>query len=289
MTYADEWSALSARILGLIEAGELHARFMSIRGVDSYGRSKRLRDQADDILALLLTFRDRFADLLPASAVAAIDIFLKTTGPLIKDKEGSQDSREEKVWAALVMLGAFQAEISFLLSSPQEGIRSRSELAFSHLQRSIVVDGDIRAKWQKAYDDGEVPCEQLGAVHLLLHGIWAFKVDAAGARTDLVFQQPAGQFVREARFASGLVLTEWKLARKNDEPAKRFEAARNQAQRYAEDALLANELTDYRYAIVVSEGQLEVPDDFRIGHTLYRHINIAVKPAVPSRAKPPKR
>jgi hypothetical protein len=34
-------------------------------------------------------------------------------------------------------------------------------------------------------------CEKLAGVHLLLHGIWAFKVHAAGERTDLVFPQPS--------------------------------------------------------------------------------------------------
>ena len=46
----------------------------------------------------------------------------------------------ERVWAALVLLGAFETEISFLLSDRQEVIRARSERAFAHLQRSIVAD-----------------------------------------------------------------------------------------------------------------------------------------------------
>src|ERR1700722_9028346 len=33
---------------------------------------------------------------------------------------------------------------------------------------------------------GSVACERLGAVHLLWHGIFAFKVDGSGARTDLI-------------------------------------------------------------------------------------------------------
>ena len=148
----------------------------------------------------------------------------------------------------------------------------------------IAVDKDIQTKWDKAFDTGEVACEQLGAVHLLWHGIWAFKVDAAGARTDLVFSESSGGPGDEARFTDGLVLTEWKLAASDEVARARFEEARAQAQKYAEGPLFANELLNYRYAVVVSRTQVTVPDDLVIGSTLYRHINIAVSPLVPSRA-----
>jgi hypothetical protein len=74
------------------------------------------------------------------------------------------------------------------LSDVQESIRTYSERAFAHLQRSIVADEEIQRKWLCAFGKGEVACEKLGGVDLLSHGIWAFKVDARGARTDLVFQ-----------------------------------------------------------------------------------------------------
>ena len=58
-------------------------------------------------------------------------------------------------------------------------LRARSERAFLHLRRLLAVDRDVRAKWKAAYEgkQGEVACEALGAVHLLSHGIYAFKVD----------------------------------------------------------------------------------------------------------------
>jgi hypothetical protein len=31
MTYLDEWRAISSRIRGLMQAGELHARFLSVK------------------------------------------------------------------------------------------------------------------------------------------------------------------------------------------------------------------------------------------------------------------
>jgi len=183
MNFVDEWRMIASRIHGLVRAGELHARFLAIRGSDSYGRSKRLRDQSAEVLASIEGLRARFDSTLPKRAALAIDGFMSGTAALIREAGGSPDSNEERVWAGLVMLSAFETEISYLLSSPQERIRARSELAFSHLQRMITVDDDIRTKWGKAFDEGEVACEQLGAVHLLWHGIWAFKVDAAGART----------------------------------------------------------------------------------------------------------
>jgi hypothetical protein len=45
MTYADDWKAISSRIRGLMQAGELHARFLGIRSSDSYARARLIRDQ----------------------------------------------------------------------------------------------------------------------------------------------------------------------------------------------------------------------------------------------------
>ncbi|HIJ44324.1 MAG: hypothetical protein QF511_00225 [Rhodospirillales bacterium] len=132
--------------------------------------------------------RLRLNDVL--GALTSIDEFVTKSSTLITDTSGSRDARKKRVWAALVLLGAFETEISFILSDVQEVIRARSERAFAHLQRSVVVDQAFREKWIAAFKKGEVACEKLGTVHLLLHGIWAFKVDAAGARTDLVESDP---------------------------------------------------------------------------------------------------
>jgi len=265
-----------------MEAGHLHAQYLAVRSSDSYGRGKRLREQGERILAALGAFRDSFHQVLPPPALTAIDDFVARTGTMIHDTSGTADSTQERVWAALVLLVAFETEMSFLLSDVQESIRSRSERAFSHLQRSIVVDDELRAKWQKAFEQGEVACEKLGAVHLLLHGIWAFKVDAAGARTDLVFQEPAGDFVAAQRYADGLVLTEWKKAVKESESSQRFHEARLQARRYAQGPLGATELSGYRYTVVVSRRQVATPEDLREGEIVYRHVNVAVDPRTPS-------
>jgi hypothetical protein len=170
------------------------------------------------------------------------------------------------------------------LSNAQESIRARSERAFAHLQRLIVVDSTFREKWKAAFEDGEVACEKLGAVHLLLHGIWAFKVDAGGARTDLVFQEPAGSLANEQRYVDGFVLTEWKKTNLGEDAMLRFEQARSQARRYAQGALAGTELTAYRYAVLVSRQQVSIPEDVREGEVVYRHINVAVDPRPPSKS-----
>lgn len=286
MSYSDQWKALSSRIRGLMQAGQLHAHYLSVRSTDSYGRGKRLREQSEGVLLALQSFREQFQPLLPPAALASIDKFVQNTVGLIGDTTGPPDAQQERVWAALVLLAAFETEMSFILSDVQEFIRARSERAFSHLQRSIVVDAAFRDKWQEAFKKGEVECEKLGAVHLLLHGIWAFKVDAvAGARTDLVFQEPAGALTDAQRYVDGFVLTEWKRASSEDEGGKQFEQARIQARRYAQGALAGSELTGYRYAVVVSRQLVEIPDDIREGEVVYRHINIAVDPRLPSKGR----
>jgi hypothetical protein len=285
MTYAAQWKALSSRIRGLTQAGELHARYLAVRSSDTYGRSKRLREHSASVLSALEAFRDRFRQILPPAALDSVNGFIDKAGPLISDTNGSPDSREERVWAALVMLAGFETEMSFVLSDTQEVIRSLSERAFVHLQRSIVADPEFRGKWATAFKDGEVACEKLGAVHLLLHGIWAFKVDATGGRTDLVFQEPVKDVSDEERYADGIVLTEWKVAGTRNDGPKQFESARSQAERYAQGVPAGNELTSYRYIVVVTQEQVGVPADLTKDDVVYRHINVAVDPRPPSKIR----
>jgi hypothetical protein len=283
MNFIDQWKALSSRIKGLVQAGTLHAQYLRVNSGDTHGSAKRLREQGKDILNELNVLQTGFSESLPPAALAAIEKFRNTNGPLIFQEANTRDSAQHQVWAFLIAIAAFEAEFSFLLSDTQESIRTRSERAFHHLQRSIVADEEFRRKWQNAFDEGEVSCEKLGAVHLLLHGIWAFKVNAAGAKTDLVFQEPA-ELEHIQRYVSGLVLTEWKKAATESEANQRFQEARLQAKRYSQGPLRGIELTAYRYAVVVSKHHVEIPADVNEGVVVYRHFNIAVKPRVPSRS-----
>jgi len=284
MTYFDQWKIISSRIHGLMQAGQLHADFLAIRANDTYGRGKLLREQSTLILTAIESFKNSFKDSLSPAALTSIDNFVHRISPLIKDTTGSPDTQQEQVWAILVMLTAFETELSFILSDVQQLIRSRSERAFAHLQRLIVADEDCRGKWKSAFKAGEPACEKLGAVHLLWHGIWAFKVNTTGARTDLVFQDSVGDMVKEQNYSDGLVLTEWKVLRDNG-AEKLFADARAQAHRYTQGALGGNELTAYRYAVVVSQHQITVPADITEHGAIYRHINIAVDPQPPSKTK----
>ena len=173
--------------------------------------------------------------------------------------------------------------MTFLLSDTQQSIRTRSERAFRHLSVLIAVDDEVREKWHTAFKRvrGEERCEQLGAAHLLWHGIYAFKVHAGKAgRTDLVFPEPHGD---PETYADALVLTEWKKATKSD-ASKQFAQAVRQAKNYAHGPLAGNELHSYRYAVVVTEQEVELPPDDTHNGITYRHINIAIDPHTPSRA-----
>src|SRR5260370_31896120 len=103
MPYLDQWEAVSSRIGGLMQAGRLQAQYLAVRSSDGYGRSKRLREQCERVLAGLRAFRDSFRQVLPRSAITAFDDFLAKTDPLIKDSNGTPDSQQERVWAALVL------------------------------------------------------------------------------------------------------------------------------------------------------------------------------------------
>lgn len=220
-------------------------------------------------------YRDAFHDLLPDTALFAIERFMNDGG---KQIEGNGLGDALLVRTIIVKLVAFSSELAFCLDNQLERVRSASELAFLHLQRLIVVDEDYRKKWQAAQAAHETHCEKLGAVHLMWHGVWAFKVDASGGKTDLVYQEPPQFGI--APVALGVVLTEWK--RTDDDPQPAFHAAKLQAAGYSGGILAGLELTSHRYLVVVTKKQSIPPADIIEGAVVYRHINIAVEPDSPS-------
>lgn len=74
------------------------------------------------------------------------------------------------------------------------------------------------------------------------HGILGFKIDAAGARTDLVLNDTISDSVAGA--ALRLVLTEWKVADETNAES-RLEEARTQTRLYKGGALAATELAGF--------------------------------------------
>jgi hypothetical protein len=253
----DSWQPLSARIQGLTNAGQFAANLFGHSG-DSSRVIEAFAEHAKSILSDLLAFAkslEKGESLKNADGYAreAIDRVSKEVYPLLNDKSNTTDMRRVHVRTSLVILSALEGEITYILRNGQEGIRSLTERAFEHLNRTIVVDIDFRAKWKAAYDHHETKCEALGGVHLLSHGIWAFKASGPSAATDLVYQEPPNDIGRIKRSSDGLVLTEWKRLKKNDDPAKLFESARKQAELYAGGLLGGMELRKYRYAVLVTQ------------------------------------
>jgi hypothetical protein len=284
MTYSEQWKAISSRIRGLMQAGQMHAQYLATKGSDFFSSYRDLQEQCKNILSAIQSFQEQFHQLLSPLAIDAINQFVSNNNNLITSGVGTPiNKQQERLWATLVKLATFETEISFILSDVQESIRVRSERAFSHLQRTIIVDEEFRNKWQEAFDKREEECEKLGAIHLLWHGIWAFKVNAIGGRTDLVFQEPRDDITDIQRYADGIVLTEWKRAKPDDMVENKFKEARDQAQRYTQGVLAGSELAGYRYTVVVSRKQVKIPGDIRKGEVIYRHINIAVEPSTPSK------
>ena len=280
MSYHDHWKLLAARLRGLSRAGEMFINYSGNHDPDG-GGIHYLQELAQKVTADLDGFSKRFSHSLPADAKADIDAMVSSIGPLVNDQSSSTGTRRIQVGVALLKLAGVESELTYALSSDQERIRSRLERAFAHLQRLLVVDAGIAANWRTAFQKGERACEQLGGVQLLHHGIWAYKIDAAGERTDLVFQEPAREVETVEKFADGMVLTEWKVASAANAAAK-FAEARAQAKRYASGALSGTDLTNYRYAVVVTEKQVGPPPNIEEGQIIFRHLNIAIDPNTPS-------
>lgn len=168
------------------------------------------------------------------------------------------------------------------------GITAR---AFTHLQRLIIVDKETQVKWNAAFTRGETECEKIGAAHLLLHGIWAFKAHSEKARTDIVLGTPLDLVLEtplaindEVRRASApLVLTEWKVVAGRNDLEKKINEAKYQTQDYVSGCLAGFALDAVRFLVMVSrERMTELPKDFIENDITYRCINIAVEPASPS-------
>lgn len=280
MTWLTEWKAISGRIAGLLEAGRFCIQCMTIKATDEYGAWKReLMPHSEQIFVELREFEKRHGPVLPAAGRARLERFLDANGGrFIGDLSGLPGLQFR-----LSALASLRAEIDYAFSDQSAVARRLSEQAFVHLQRSIVADPNVRENWIQAFGLGETACERLGAVHLLLHGIWAFKVDARGERTDLVIGEPLHDLTEAQSSAQALVLTEWKVIRNPDETPGRLADARRQAGLYSAGALAGFELATTRYIVAVSEDRLQLSGVEEAG-ILYRQVNIAVNPSTPSRS-----
>jgi hypothetical protein len=281
MDWRTDWLALHDRIEGVEQAANLYIRALRVSSEDPYAvRRKVFRSEFQALEQIIREFREAHGRALPSTAVATLDRFIKTHGPLLANND--LDNFGHTV-ACVTALSGFRAELRFQLTDRGATLLRITERALIHLQRTLVADTAAREKWQGAFATGEIACEQLGAVHLLLHGIWAFKTSAAGERTDLVYGEPISNF-EVAAAADALVLTEWKVVRNSSELSEKLTSAEAQARLYSQGILGGLELSDSRFIIVVSRDRVILPLDSEVSGVFYRRRNIAVVPSTPSRS-----
>jgi len=278
--WATEWQAINARILALIEAGTF---FLRTPDSDQHGGSSLLIDNAHETARRIRAFMQQYERQLQREQLECLTLFwLKYRDDLIPP-HGDQ-SGFSGVTSVLTYLASFRAEFEYLSRDNVAVVRSLVVRAFTHLQRSIVVDRFVRALWEEAFHNGEPACEGFGSCHLLSHGIWAFKSSAEGERTDLVL---GGDLDIQSevihRASIGLILTEWKVIRAENELQGMVDRAYEQAKRYQKGILAGFEVASPRYLVMVSEDHLEMPPPRQDGEVLYEHLNIAVSPSSPSR------
>ena len=281
MSWRTEWKAISDRIEGLLEAGRFFVQLWIARASDPYGTVKReLLPHARSIFQDIMAFKSNYISSLPPTAVASMERFLTNYEQYFQTNE---IDGVDGLKFVLPCLASFRSEFTFQLSDIQAVSKRITERAFVHLQRSIIADESIKQRWEAAFKSGETACEKLGAAHLLLHGVWAFKAYAKGERTDLILGEPLRDISQVESAAEALVLTEWKVVRIPGEMEQRATEAFNQAAVYGESSLAGFELASYRYLVMVSEDRLKMPPDRPDKESIYRHINIPVNPRVPSK------
>lgn len=278
MTWLEQWRALAARIDGLIRAGEFLASAFTVNSGDVFSviRKSFLPELAAITLEIERLGKTYASELPPQASYALKQYIAQNWGneSFSKGAVGIQ---------VLAPLASFRSQFEFLTRDSEVEGRSLAELAFEHLRRLLVVDEDIRRKWQEAFQRHETACERLGAVHLLSHGIWAFKFIAPGGATDLVFGDPVEQHAQAMRrTARALVLTEWKVVKRPEEMTTKAQEARDQAAIYSGGVLGDVELKRTRYVVLVCQLDLTPPDDAIVGAVTYRHVVLPTSPEAPS-------
>lgn len=283
MNWHHEWKALSARIKGLLDAGNFfYSAHQHSSADDQSVRKKILLKNAEKIFSSLNDYLESYRSSFPEEALSSLERFLNQ--PEIKNFNFNPSSIQIRghVQFALTSLAAFQSEFLYVISDTQAIALRVTERAFVHLQRSIIVDGDIRKKWRSAFENGETKCERLGALHLLSHGVWAFKAHGEKGRTDLILNEPLSDDSLIEKTSTSLVLTEWKIVKSNNELDEKIKQAFEQTKLYVSGVLGGIELTNYRYSVMVSDKNMKMPSDLIENNIVYRHINVSVNPDTPS-------
>jgi len=279
--WLQEWRAISARIQSLLDAG---AFFLRTPDSEMHNASRHLVQNAHATVDKIREFNNAFHAELQADQQVCLFLFLKSYDDDLRAPH-STVTGFSGVTSVVTYLASFRAEFEYLCKDTTALARSLVARAFTHLQRTLVVDGAVRTLWKEKFAEGETACEALGACHLLSHGIWAFKTSAEGERTDLVLNHPLDIASGEVQRSSvGLVLTEWKVVRNPPELAKKLEDAYRQAKRYRQGILAGFEVASPRYLVMVSEDHLPLPKLEEEDGVFYEYRNIAVAPRSPSRS-----
>jgi hypothetical protein len=275
-----EWKAINARIQALIEAGTF---FLGTPDNDQHGGSSLLIENAHETAQRLRAFMEQYERQLEPEQLKCLGLFwLKYRNDLIPPY--GDPSGFSGVTSVLTYLASFRAEFEYLSRDNVAIVRSLVVRAFTHLQRLIVTDRFARELWAETFEAGEPACEGFGSCHLLSHGIWAFKTSAEGERTDLVLGGELDIESKEVQRSSvGLILTEWKVVRKEDELQEKIEQAFEQAKRYRSGILAGFEVASPRYLVIVSQDHLDMPQPREDGGVMYEYLNIAVSPSSPSK------
>ena len=278
MHWIERWNSIAARIDGLLSAVNFIAQTLQSHTSFAPGTQTALRSEAD---ALAIELRRLYTDEgenMPEAAAEALGELV--ANPVTLTVQGGFESTALQ---SLSQLFVFRSRYSYLVRDSEAEARNTTELAFEHLNRLIAVNRDVRDIWKTAFNDGEVACEKLGSVHLLSHGVWAFKVQGGGAATDLVYNEPLVPSNATLRRSSkAIVLTEWKRVSSQKEIARGAEQARTQANDYSSGILGDLELKRTRYVVLVGERKQQAPDDVVCGGVTYRHIWVTVDPETPS-------
>ena len=205
MAWHEEWRAISARIEGFVDASRIFFSSVPVQGSDFHGVSNAsLIPNAKALKTRINQFLTSYSNVLPSLSIDVSKPFMRNFNP-------ESYSGIPGVQAAAIFLAEFRSEFELSISGSAEYAKGLVERAFIHLNRTIIVDENFRKKWIEGFEKGETAVENLGAIHLLSHGIWAFKANSIGERTDLIL---GGQVnISEVQITnSTLVLTEHRFS-----------------------------------------------------------------------------
>jgi hypothetical protein len=127
--------------------------------------SGKLVPHIKKILGTLEKFKADHIKSIPLGAAESLDALFNNRIPKY-EKEIQEVQGIRYVQVMITIIVSFRTEVEYYLSAIAAVAKRLSERAFIHLQRSIVVDSQLRQKWNEAFKISEPACEKLGAVHL---------------------------------------------------------------------------------------------------------------------------